>query len=80
MHRFPDEKLEKSGKIMKNIIIVALTVLGVSLSTTVYADQSEDQVALTELEKDFLALFNEPKQKKQKKKHTSNTDDEPDCD
>ncbi len=49
---------------MNKLLIIALTVLGVSLSTTVYADQSEDQVALTELEKDFLALFNEPKQKK----------------
>lgn len=65
---------------MKKLLLVALTVLGASLSTIVYADQNDDKLALMELEKDYQALVNEPKQKKQKKKHTSNTDDEPDCD
>lgn len=64
---------------MKKLLIFAIAITSMSLSTTLYANQtSEDKIALMELEKDYMAVVNEPKRKL---KATANTDDdEPDCD
>jgi hypothetical protein len=64
---------------MKKLLIVAIAIVSTSLSTTLFASQtSEDQIALMELERDYMAMVNEPKRKT---KATNNVDDdEPDCD
>lgn len=63
---------------MKKLLVIAIAIVGTSLSATLYANQtSEDKIALMELEKDYLAMVNEPKRKMKANRNTD--DDEPDC-
>lgn len=52
---------------MRKILIVTFAVLSASLSATLYADQNEEKLAMMELEKDYQALVNEPKQKNRRR-------------
>ncbi len=64
---------------MKKLLIIAIALAGTSLSTTLYANQrNEDQIALMELERDYMAMVKEPKRKM--KANSNADDDEPDCD
>ncbi len=63
---------------MKKILVVMLTVLGASLSANLIANQGEeDQLALMELERDYMALLAEPQYIEPANKTAK---DEPDCD
>jgi len=62
---------------MNKLLIIVFAALSTLFTATAFANQDgQDQIALMELERDFMVLVNEAKKKHKK---PSNIDDEPDC-
>ncbi len=62
---------------MRKILVVMLTVISTSMATTAFANQGgEDQLALLELESDYMVLINQAKRNRQASVATG---DEPEC-